>query len=295
MKTKRNIFIAFVLNLVFSVFELAGGFYTGSIAIVSDAVHDFGDAVSIGIAFLLEKKSTKQPDDKYTYGYLRYSVLGGLLTSLVLICGSAAVVFNCVVRFFNPHKVNYTGMLFFAVIGIAVNSVASFVTRKGDSINQKAVNLHMLEDVLGWIAVLAGAVVMRFTDFYYIDPIISVVTSVFILINAVKNIKAVLDLFLEKVPEEIDITELKKHLCKIEGVSDIHHLHVSSIDGCRSYAQLHVVACGDFSAIKAELKKELKEHGIVHSVLEFETPEEQCCERECKICFDNNVSYHHCH
>lgn len=295
MKTKRNILIAFILNLVFSVLELAGGFCTGSVAIISDAVHDFGDAVSIGIAFLLEKKSTKQPDVKFTYGYLRYSVLGGAFTSLILILGSAAVVYNSVVRLFNPQEINYNGMILLAVIGIIVNLVASIVTRKGDSINRKAVNLHMQEDVLGWLAVLTGAVVMRFTDCYYIDPIISVVTAVFILINAVKNMKAVLDLFLEKVPDGIDIDELKKHLCETEGVSDIHHIHVRSIDGYRNYAQMHVVACGNFSLIKSEIKKELRKHGIVHSTLEFEAPEEQCSERECKICFENKGIHHHCH
>ncbi len=295
MKIKRNIFVAFMLNLAFSVLEIAGGIFTGSVAIMSDAVHDLGDAVGIGVAFLLEKKSCKQPDDKYTYGYLRYSVMGSVIITFVLLFSSAAVIYNAVIRLFNPSEINYDGMILLAVIGVAVNLTASFVTRKGDSLNRKAVNLHMLEDVLGWVTVLSGAIVMKVTDFYFIDPLMSIGVSVFILINAVKNMKAALDLFLEKTPCEIDISELKKHLCEIEGVSDVHHIHLRSVDGYRSYATMHIVACGDLPLIKSEIRKELKEHGIVHTTLEIEAPDEKCNERECKISFENKAEHHHHH
>ena len=218
MKTERNIFIAFLLNLSFSVFEFIGGIITGSVAIMSDAVHDIGDAASIGISFFLEKKSKGKPDEKYTYGYARYSVVGGLITTLILLLGSVMVIYNAVNRIIEPTEIDYTGMIIFAVVGVCVNFCAAIFTREGGSLNQKAVNLHMLEDVLGWLVVLMGAIVMKFTDFALIDPILSIGVALFIFINAVKNLKEVVDLFLEKTPHDIEVAEIKEHIEEIDGV-----------------------------------------------------------------------------
>ena len=160
-KLPRNILTAFILNLAFSVFEFIGGIYTGSIAVISDAVHDIGDAASIGISYFLEKKSKRQPDAAFTYGYMRYSVIGSVITTMILLVGSAVVAYNAVGRIITPVAINYNGMILFAVVGVCVNFAAAFFTREGDSLNQKAVNLHMLEDVLGWLVVLVGAVVIR--------------------------------------------------------------------------------------------------------------------------------------
>lgn len=295
MKTEKNILIAFILNLAFSIFEFAGGIFTGSVAIVSDAVHDIGDATSIGVSYFLEKKSKKQPDAEYTYGYSRYSVIGGVFTTLILLLGSAAVIINAVGRIISPVEINYNGMIIFAVIGVAVNLCAAFVTREGDSINQKAVNLHMLEDVLGWIVVLVGAVIMRFTDFGIIDPVMSICVAVFILINAVKNLKEVLDLFLEKTPHGISVEEIKEHIAEIHGVSDVHHIHIWSMDGQRHYATMHIVTNEDAQEIKEHIREELREHGICHATLELEAEGECCGEEHCHI--DTHVSsgHHHHH
>ena len=174
MKPERTIFIAFLLNLAFSILEFAGGILTGSVAIASDAIHDLGDAFSIGISYFLEKISKKQPDEQYTYGYTRYSVLGSLISTLFLLCGSAAVIFNAIRRIIEPTEIHYNGMILFAVFGVCVNAGAAYLTRNGNSLNRKAINLHMLEDVLGWVTVLVGALVMRFTDFALIDPLLSI-------------------------------------------------------------------------------------------------------------------------
>lgn len=186
MKKEKNILIAFWLNLIFSFFELVGGAVTGSTAIISDSVHDMGDAVSIGIAFAFERKAGREADEKKKE---HYHFIGGAITSGVLIAGSVVAIINAVRRFFVPFELNYDGMLVFAVIGVIVNSVAAFITHGGENMNVRAVNLHMLEDVLGWVAVLIGAVVMKITDFAYIDPIMSIGVSLFIMISAIKNIK----------------------------------------------------------------------------------------------------------
>lgn len=295
MKTEKNILIAFLLNLLFSIFEFVGGIFTGSVAIVSDAVHDIGDAASIGIAYFLEKKSKKQPDETYTYGYGRLSVIGSVITTLILLVGSCFVVYNAVCRIITPTEINYNGMILFAVVGVAVNFCAAFFTREGDSLNQKAVNLHMLEDVLGWAVVLVGAVVMRFTDFAIIDPIMSIGVAVFIFVNAAKNLKEALNLFLEKTPHGIDIREIKEHLLGIDGVLDIHHIHIWSMDGYHNYATMHIVTDAEPSHIKNAIREELREHGIGHATLELEEEGEHCHEKHCHLEFESHSGHHHHH
>ena len=281
MKTARNILIAFLLNLTFSVFELLGGMMTGSVAIISDAVHDAGDTLSIGISYLLERKSRKQPDETYTYGYARYSVLGGLITNLILLMGSVAVICNALVKMFDPTDIHYDGMILFAVVGVCVNFCAAYFTRNGDSLNQKAVNLHMLEDVLGWAVVLAGALVMRFTDFSFIDPLMSIGVSIFILIHAIRNLKEAGDVFLEKAPRHIEVSEIEKYMKEIEGVSDVHHIHLWTIDGKNNFATMHIVTDSDPHAIKHRIREGLKRLGIGHATIEIETSLEDCHETHC--------------
>ena len=295
MKTERNILIAFILNLAFSVFEFIGGAFTGSVAIISDAVHDIGDAMSIGASYFLEKKSKKQPDEKYTYGYARYSVIGGVITTFVLLFGSVAVIYNAILRIFNPVPINYDGMIIFAIVGALVNLAAAYFTREGDSINQRAVNLHMLEDVLGWVVVLVGAIVMRFTDFSIIDSLMSIGVAVFILINALRNLKDVIELFLEKTPGSIQINEIKEHICEIEGVLDVHHIHIWSMDGQKNYATMHVVVNGEASEIKKKIREELKEHDICHATLELEAEGEDCGEEHCYVEHSCESGHHHHH
>ena len=295
MKTEKNILVAFLLNLAFSIFEFFGGVFTGSVAIISDAVHDMGDAASIGISYFLEKKSKKQPDESHTYGYARYSVIGSVITTLILLVGSVMVVYNAVGRIINPVQINYNGMIVFAVVGVCVNFGAAFFTREGGSLNQKAVNLHMLEDVLGWAVVLIGAIVMRFTDFGLIDPLLSVGVAVFIFVNAVRNLKEAVDLFLEKTPRGIAIKELQEHLTHIDGVLDVHHIHVWSMDGQNNYATMHIVTNDDPHRIKELVREELQEHGIAHATLELESENEHCHQRYCHLEERKTAGHHHHH
>ena len=295
MKTEKNILIAFILNLAFSIFEFIGGTITNSVAIISDSVHDIGDAMSIGVSYILEKKSKKKPDDTYTYGYVRYSIIGSTITTIILMIGSIFVIYNAIQRIINPVEINYNGMIIFAIIGAVVNFLAAYFTKEGDSLNQKAVNLHMLEDVLGWIIVLIGAIIMRFSGLKIIDPILSILVAVFILKNAISNFKTILEVFLEKIPNGISINELKEHLLKIEGVKDVHHMHVWSIDGYNNYATMHVVTDGENRKIKELVKEELKEHGVSHTTIEIEDKDEICLEENCKIEEGQKHTHHHHH
>lgn len=297
MKTEKNILVAFILNFAFSVFEFIGGTWTGSVAILSDSIHDLGDSMSIGIAWFLERKSKKQPDDTFTYGYLRYSVIGSVITSVILLLGSAMVIWNAIKRLINPVQINYSGMIVFAVFGVVVNFLAAYFTRSGDSLNQKAVNLHMLEDVLGWVVVLLGAIIMKFTDISVIDPIMSICVALFILVHTVENLKEALDLFLEKKPEGISMEELMNHVRAVDGVIDLHHVHIWSLDGVNNCATMHIVTDCDPKLIKSKVREELSEHGISHVTLELETSLEDCGCEHCVVDVssvgDSHGHHHH--
>lgn len=295
MKTDKNILIAFLLNLSFSIFEFFGGIFTGSVAISSDALHDLGDALSIGLSYILEKISKKKADKKYTYGYIKYSIIGSIITTTILLVGGVLVIYNSVIRIFNPMPINYNGMLIFALIGIIINIVASYYTKDGDSLNQKSVNLHMLEDVLGWIVVLVASIIMKYTNINIIDPILSIIVSLYIFYNAQKNMKEVLNIFLEKTPKNIDIDQVEEKVLKVKGVLGIHHIHARSIDGYTNFATLHVIVKKYNSNIKHEVKEELEKLGICHSTIELEEENEKCHEELCEMDNKKIIHNHHHH
>ena len=297
MKTENNILLAFILNLSFAVLEFFGGIFIGSVAILSDAIHDLGDAVSIGISYFLERKSHKKPDDKYTCGYARFSVMGSVVTTLILLFGSILVIIGAVQRIISPTPIAYDGMILFAIFGVIMNLAAAIITRGKGSLNQRAVNLHMLEDVLGWVVVLVGAVVMRFSNFALLDPIMSMGVALFILFHAVRNLKEAIDLFLERVPHGIRVSDIKAHVEAVEGVMDAHHIHVWSMDGQSHYATLHIkVAEGsDTRHIKEVVRAELAAYGIIHVTLELEAPTENCHCVECDLTLATTLGHHHGH
>lgn len=290
MKSERNILIAFLLNLFFSLIEIIGGIFTNSISILADAVHDLLDSFSIFVSFFLEKKSKKKSDEIYTYGYKRYSVLGAFITTIILFVSSLLIIYHSVLRIFNPVEINYNGMIIIAIFGVIINYLAVYFTKDGDSLNQKAVNLHMFEDVMGWIIVLIGSFLIKITKILWIDSILSIIVSTIIVLRTINHLSEVLNLFLMKMPIGINIEEIKMHLLKINGVKDVHHFHIWSLDGINNFATMHVVTNKN---IKEDIRKELKEHGINNVTIEIEDEKEVCFNKECII--NENIHTHHHH
>lgn len=281
-----NISVAFFLNLSFTIIELIGGLFTNSIAIVSDAVHDFGDSLSLGLAWYFQKLSKKGSTKQYTYGYKRFSLLGAIINSVVLVVGSIYILSEAIPRFFEPQETNATGMFVLAIVGIAINGLAVLRTRKASSINERVVSLHLLEDVLGWAAVLVGSIIMHFTGLTIIDPILSIVIACFVLFNVFKNIKQVLPILLQGTPAEIDREHIIKKLEEIDQVHDIHDLHIWSLDEAYNVLTAHItlteaVSTTDLVNLKSKLRDVLKEEGIQHATLEFETQDEACAFGNC--------------
>lgn len=283
MKTEKNILIAFIFNICFSAFELVGGILTNSVAILSDAIHDFGDALSIGISVILEKKSKKRPDDNYTYGYARFSILGAFITTTILIIGSILVIIGAVKRFFNPEEVNYNLMIIFSIFGVIINFIALYFTKEGESLNQKSVNLHMLEDVLGWVVIFIGSFLIKITGISIFDSIMSIGVSIFIFICAVNNFKEILALFMEKTPSNISVKKIKKDLRKISGIVKVHNIHIWSLDGYTNYATMHVkTGVKDDNDLKDNIRKKLLEYKIENVTIEIENIDERCSNKKNK-------------
>ena len=283
----KNIKIAFLLNILFSILEAIGGILINSISIITDSVHDFGDAISIGVSYLLEKKSTKESNSTHTYGYLRYSLLGALITSIILLIGSTAAIYNAVLRIINPEDINSDGMIIFAILGVIINGYAAYRTSHGEKHNEKAINLHMLEDVLGWVAVLIGSIFIKVFNLPIIDPILSILIGLYILFHVYRYIKEVFDIFMEKTPEGININEIKKEIKEhFKDISNIHHVHIWSLDGVNNCMTCHVLlnkkmTAKDIMELKDNIKNELKEFNINHTTLEIEYFDENCKSKEC--------------
>lgn len=227
----RNIAIVFAMNLLFAIAEFVFGALLNSTAIFADAVHDLGDALSVGLAFFLEKKSRKHADKKYSFGHRRFSLLGALITGIVLIVGSLFALMRSVPRLLRPEAVNYDGMLVMAVLAILLNGVSAWALSRGHSRNEGMLNLHMLEDMVGWIGILVISIILRFQPWYFLDPLMSVAISLFILIKAVPQVLSAIDILMESVPEGVDMDSLERQLLALPGVHGVGHLHVWSMDG----------------------------------------------------------------
>lgn len=270
-----NIKIAFFLNFGFAIIEIIGGLMINSIAIISDAVHDLGDSVSLGLAWFLGDYSKKKEDEKYTYGYRRYSLLAALINTTVLIIGSFVILYNAIPRLMNPEETSATGMIGFAILGIIVNGFAVLKTRDGKSLNEKVVSWHLLEDVLGWIAVLVAGVIMYFKNIPILDPILSILITIYILYNVFNNFKKTILLFLQSVPEDIDINEIIKNFGNISGVIDSNHTHIWSLDSEYHVLTTHLlvdesVELADIIEIKKEARNQIKDLNMEHITIEID-------------------------
>ena len=279
--SEKNIGYAFFLNFGFTIIEIIGGFLTNSVAILTDAVHDFGDSISLGLAWYLQKVSKKGSDHKYSYGYKRFSLLGAIINSVILLVGSVFILSETIPRILEPQTPDVKGMFILAILGIIVNGAAVIRLRTGNTINEKVVSLHLWEDVLGWVAILIGSVMMYFFDIPIIDPILSILISIYILIHIFRNIKISMRIILQGTPVEIDLNEVTKELLAFEDIEAIHDLHIWSVDGNYHVVTTHVVLnkilpMDQLASLKFKIREKLLELKIHHVTLEFETVDEMC-------------------
>ena len=264
MKSSKNMTIAFLLNFSFAIIEFTFGLLFHSSAVLADAIHDTGDALAIGLSTLFEKISTKKEDQKYTLGYKRYSLLGALLTSVILLVGSTLVIVENIPKLFAPEKVNYDGMLVLGIFAIVVNTAASRVVSHGHSHNESILSLHFLEDILGWLAVIVVSLILRFTDWYFLDPLLSLIIAGFILSQALPKFWENIQIFLDHVPSDVDLSQLYQEIAALENVRAITQLNVWTTDGLEKFAMLHI--CLENPNLLAETQASLRQKLLAHGI-----------------------------
>ncbi|EFQ59729.1 cation diffusion facilitator family transporter [Streptococcus vestibularis] len=272
MKTKRAVWLAFFLNLSFAIVEFIAGGIFGSSAVLADSVHDLGDALAIGLSAFLETISNRQEDSHYTLGYKRFSLLGALVTAVILMTGSGMVILENVSKLFHPQPVNDEGLLWLGMFAISVNVLASLVIRKGQTKNESILSLHFLEDTLGWVAVILMAIVLRFTDWYILDPLLSLAISIFILSKAIPRFWSTLKIFLDAVPEGVDIQKIKKDLAELDHVASINQLNLWTMDGLEKNAIVHVCLehVKHMEVCKESIRNLLQERGFQNVTIEVD-------------------------
>lgn len=280
-QTTQGLRMAFFLNLGFALLELVGGVWTNSLAIVSDSLHDLGDSISLGLSWYLGRYAERGEDVRYSYGYRRYSLLGALMNALILIAGGILVLSEAIPRLLRPESPNARGMVLFAIAGILVNGAAALRLRKNSSINAQMVAWHLLEDVLGWAGVLVVSIVLFFRDVPILDPLLSIVITLYVLTNVVGNLKKTLAVFLQAVPEAFDIQEIEAALTSIAYVCNVHHTHVWSLDGEHHVLTTHLVLddeAGKETAVdvKCAAKAALAHLDLTHITIEIEYGGESC-------------------
>ncbi len=237
--------------------------------------------VSIGLGWILGKLSDKGADKHFSYGYRRLSLLGALANSAVLIAGSVWVLFEAIPRLASPEMPHAQGMFGLAILGVAVNGYAAYKLSDGKTLNERVLNWHLMEDVLGWVAVLIVSVVLMFVDWPILDPLLSIAFTLFILINVLRTLKETIKLFMQATPDQVLREEIHQQLLSVEQVAEIHHLHLWSLDGEHHVLTAHLVLnrCLDNDVqqqVKTEIAAGLKSYQLAHTTIEFEQPEEPC-------------------
>ncbi len=282
MKPNHNIIFAFWLNLAFALIELIGAFLTNSVAIASDAVHDLSDSFALGLSWYLEKYSNKGRDHKFSFGYKRFSLLAALINCLILIFGSLLILRETLPRLLHPQVVHADGMIILALFGVAFNAYAAFKLHHGHSHNESILSLHFLEDVLGWVAVLVVALAMKLGDYAFLDPVLSLMIAAFIIWNASKRLRMTLRIFLQSIPDDLDLGLLEKKIAERRDVLGVHDTHVWSLDGRHHVLSTHViVGPNSRPELKSEIRKDMLDLGIQHVTLELEHEGESC-----ELCVD---------
>ncbi|TYP99139.1 cobalt-zinc-cadmium efflux system protein [Tenacibaculum adriaticum] len=278
-----NIKVAFFLNLAFTIIEIIGGLFTNSLAILSDALHDLGDSLSLGLSWYFQKVSNKEANKKYSYGYKRFSLLGAIINSIILVIGSVFIIKEAIPRILNPEQADAKGMMWIAILGILVNGAAVLKLKQGTSINERVVSLHLLEDVLGWLAVLIASVIMQFWDIPILDPILSLLIAFYVLFNVFRNMEESLKIILMATPEDVSIESVKEKLLSFEEITDVHDCHLWTLDGEHNVFTAHItlkdksISLNTTENLKKEIKKTLHEQfRLEHITLELEFADEDC-------------------
>lgn len=277
-KSKKTLYVTLFLTLFFALMELFGGLFSNSLSLVGDSFHMFSDVLALGASMVAIYFEAKKPTEKFTYGFLRLEVVVAFLNGIVLMLISVGMIYESVIRFFNPRKIDFGSMFFIALTGLIFNIVITWIlfssTKKENNINIKSAMLHFLGDLLNSVGVIISSIIIYFTNFVYIDIIMSVVISVIIFIGGYKISKEAFFILMEAVPSEINLNTLRNELLSIDGIKNIHELHVWKNDNEEISFTAHILLDNyekhNNYRIINEIKQKLALYDIFHMTVQIE-------------------------
>ena len=277
-KSKKTLYVTLFLTLFFALMELFGGLFSNSLSLVGDSFHMFSDVLALGASMVAIYFEAKKPTEKFTYGFLRLEVVVAFLNGIVLMLIAVGMIYESVIRFFNPREIDFGSMFFIALIGLIFNIVITWIlfssTKKENNINIKSAMLHFLGDLLNSVGVIISSIIIYFTNFVYIDIIMSVVISVIIFIGGYKISKEAFFILMEAVPSEIYLNTLRNELLNIDGIKNIHELHVWKNDNEEISFTAHILLDNyekhNNYRIINEIKQKLALYDIFHMTVQIE-------------------------
>lgn len=292
--SQRNLLIAFVMNLFLAAIEFAGGLWVGSMAVLSNAIHDAGDAMSLGLGYFLQRRSERGPSEQFSYGMRRLSLLSAFISGLVICGGAIIIIMESVERFSHPSEVNAGGMLVLAIGGIVINGFAAWKLGHGHSHNEKMMSWHLIEDVMGWAAVLIGAACIHFFQIKWMDAALGVAISLFVSFNVLRQLVKTSALFLQGNPDPLKLREFREAISNLPEVIGLHDLHFWSLDGEHHVLSMHVVTSLPLTqsfVLKNQIREQSYRLGEVHLTIEVESPNDPCADN----CDNPGDVHHHGH
>jgi len=273
-----NLLITMILNLVITAVEIIGGVYSGSLSLISDAVHNLSDALSIVVSYFAIKMSQKSNDEKRTFGYKRSTILAAVINSTALIAISIFLFKEAYFKFLTPQKINGAIVIWVALIGLLANALGAYLLHKGSKgdINMKSAYLHLLSDALSSIGVVVGGIVIYYFNIFWIDPLLTVMIGLYVLKESYEILKQAINILMQGTPENINIDEIVEELKEIEDIENVHHIHVWGLNESTIFLEAHVnlkkdISISDTSVIYEKIEHELKQHfGISHITIQLE-------------------------
>jgi len=278
--------VGIVLNFLFVVIEVIVGLFIHSLSLLSDAGHNLADVGALALSLLAYRLLKVKPNEHYTYGYRKTSILVALFNSVVLLVSIGAILFQALHRLFHPEPLPGTTIAIVAGIGIVINAATAvlFLKDKDKDLNIKSAYLHLLSDAIVSIALVVGGIIIYYTNMFWIDSVLSIIIAIVIFLSTWSLLKNSLRLSLDAVPENINMKDIRATALKVSGVIDLHHIHIWAISTTENALTAHLVLSRNTTAeqeqkIKHELKHVLQHKKIHHITLETERDNEPCEEK----------------
>ena len=292
---ERRLVWSIVLNLIITIAEVIGGVISGSLALLSDALHNFSDTSSLGIAYVARRLSHKEANPRKTFGYKRAEIIGAFVNLITLVLIAIYLMVEAVGRFLDPQPIDGTVMLVVASIGLLANVVTALLLWRDarHSLNMRSAFLHILSDAVSSVGVVLGGILIIRFGIYIVDPILTLAIALYILFQSYQMLRETIDILMEGTPPGIDLDRILEEVETLDRVLDIHHLHVWQLDEHNTALEAHVVIdkrdLEQMEEIKRAIKALLAERfAIAHSTLEFEFL--PCKDTHDPLCFEKTVS-----